>query len=403
MATVPDIRSLYVHVPFCATVCGYCDFYSEVLDGRRVATLVDALLAELNQTRRERPLAFETIFVGGGTPTVLPGPELTRLLRACADLSRRGAAGEFTVEANPATVTPAVARACAAAGVNRVSLGAQSFHPAELQVLDRRHRPEQVAQTVAVCRAHGLHRHNLDLIFGIPGQTLDSWRASLQAAVALEPEHLSCYGLTYEPGTPLYERWRAGLVERVDPDVEADMYEAAIDTLDAAGYQQYEISNFARPGAECRHNLTYWRNESYLGIGPSAAGYLDGVRYKNVPDTAEYVRRVLAGRSPRGEEESLDADKRAGETAMLALRLVAGLDRRRFVERFGRDPVDFFADAIARHAAAGLLEVTATAIRLTRAGRLVADSVIADFLTRFSPLGGPSAAVDATSTKAASS
>jgi oxygen-independent coproporphyrinogen-3 oxidase len=380
MTTPAPIRALYVHVPFCRSLCGYCDFYSELLDPRRVEPLVTALRDELALACTTYPVACATIFIGGGTPTVLPAEQLARLLQACEGLREGGAAVEFTVEANPATVEPETAQILVGAGVNRVSLGVQSFDPGELRVLERTHTPEQVGQTMAVCRDQGIRRLSLDLIFGIPGQSLASWRATLQAAIALDPEHLSCYGLTYEPDTPLQRQLTAGRIERVDPDLEADMYEAAIDTLAAAGYAQYEISNFARPGAECRHNLTYWHNEPYLGIGPSAAGYVAGVRYKNVADTAAYVQAIRAGRSPRCEVEQLPPERRARETAMLALRLTEGLERRRFAERFGYDPAVLFAKAIEKHTRDGLVEVTATAIRLTRAGRLLADTVIADFL-----------------------
>ena len=374
------VRALYVHVPFCRTRCGYCDFYSQVLDPARTGPLADALREELCLAQRDHVLAFDTIFVGGGTPTVLPIESLARLLESCRRLANPVVELEFTVEANPATVTPDTAQVLVAAGVNRVSLGAQSFQPGELAALDRMHRPKDVEQTVAICRSHGIRQINLDLIFAIPGQTLSSWLGSLRAALALEPDHVSCYGLTYEPGTRLYERWQAGDVQRIDSDLEADLYETAIDALAAGGYSQYEISNFARPGAECRHNLTYWRNEPYLGVGPSAAGYINGVRYKNVADTGVYVRALHAGRRPRCEEEQLAPEPRARETAMLALRLNEGLTRHAFARRFGVDPVDFFAGAIARHTADGLLEVTDTAIRLTRRGRLVADTVSADFL-----------------------
>ena len=380
MTTPSRIPALYVHVPFCRARCGYCDFYSTVLEPPAVRPLVDALIAELEQARAGGALAFETIFIGGGTPTVLPAPQLERLLQSSGRLARPGADVEFTVEANPATVDAEIAEVLAAGGVNRVSIGAQSFDAAELRMLERTHRPEQVAQTVAVCREHGLRRISLDLIFAIPGQTLASWRATLQAAVALGPEHLSCYGLTFEPGTRLHADLEAGRVRRVDHDLEADMYEATIDALAAAGLRQYEISNFARPGAECRHNLTYWHNQPYLGIGPSAAGYIDGARYKNVADVAEYVEAIGAGRSPRCEEERLPPARAAGETAMLALRLVEGLNRRRFTERFGQDPTVFFADAVAKHVPAGLLDVTDTSIRLTRRGLLLADGVVADFV-----------------------
>ena len=378
-------RALYVHVPFCRSLCGYCDFYSDVLDPAAVRPLVDALLCELAGQAAAQTLRFDTIYVGGGTPTVLPTPELHRLLSGLRDHAASPDETEFTVEANPATVTDEVAAVLVGAGVNRVSLGAQSFDASELHLLERTHRPEQVAETVAICRRAGIRNVNLDLIFGVPGQTPASWLRSLRVALALEPQHMSCYGLTYEPGTPLRERLDAGLVSRVDEDVDAEMYELAQGTLSAGGLEQYEISNFARPGRECRHNLRYWHNEPYLGIGPAAVGFIDETRYKNIADTAAYVRAIGEGRSPWCEQERLPPDRRARETAMLELRLTAGIDRRRFAERYGTDPAVLFADAIERHVAAGLLStgedsLCPSAIRLTRAGLLVADTVMADFL-----------------------
>ena len=380
MTTPRPIRALYVHVPFCRSLCGYCDFYSQVPDPAAVAPLVDAVIAELGRYCERHEVALGTIYVGGGTPTILPPTELARLLDAARTAARPRADIEFTVEANPATVSPEIAEVLARAGVNRVSIGAQSFDSAELRVLERTHAPPQVAETVEICRQHGIRQINLDLIFAIPGQSLASWLATLDAARGLEPDHLSCYGLTYEPGTRLHQQLADGLVARVDADVEADMYEAAIDRLAAAGYRQYEISNFARPGRRCRHNLTYWHNEPYLGIGPSAAGFVDGVRYKNVADTAAYVEAVLGGASPWVEQERLTPERRARETAMLELRLTEGMDRGRFRERFDEDPADFFADAVRKHVELGLLELDQRGIHLTRAGLLLADSVIADFL-----------------------
>lgn len=374
------IRAVYVHVPFCRTLCGYCDFYSVVPEPGAVGPLVDVLLRELDACQARLELAAETIFVGGGTPTILPPGELGRLLTRLRGLAGDEAGLEFTVEANPATVTPEIAAVLVSAGVNRVSIGAQSFDPAELRTLQRGHEPPQVAQTVAACRQAGIAQLGLDLIFAVPGQSLPSWRASLNAAIALRPEHLSCYGLTYEPGTRLLRQLQAGEVTRIDQDLEADMYEHAIDALTAAGYVHYEISNFARPGCQCRHNLACWHNEPYLGIGPSAAGLVDGVRYKNVADVGRYTQAVQAGRSPRVEQERRSAEQRARETAMLELRLIEGIDRRRFARRFGQDPVHFFAAAVQRHRERGLLEVTDARLRLTRAGLLLADAVIVDFL-----------------------
>jgi oxygen-independent coproporphyrinogen-3 oxidase len=374
------IRAAYIHVPYCHTICGYCDFYSQVLDRGGVGPLVDALLTELEAAGCQIPLAFETVFVGGGTPTTLPADPLRRLLAALAERADLQAELEFTVEANPATVTAPIAACLAGAGVTRVSIGAQSFDAGELRVLERIHQPVQVAQTVRTARSAGIGQVSLDLIFGIPGQTLDAWRRNLDAALALAPDHLSCYALMYEPGTPLYDQLHSGLVRRADPDLEADMYLLAIDHLAAAGFRHYEISNFARPGCECRHNLVYWRNECYLGVGPSACGFIDGVRYKNVADTAEYVRAVQSGRSPRVEEERLTPSRRAHETAMLELRLTDGIDARAFARRHSVEPRELFASAIQRHASLGLIESDERGVRLTRRGLLVADSVIADFL-----------------------
>lgn len=373
-------RSLYVHVPYCRTICGYCDFYSQVLDNRQTGPLVDTLLAELEQRTRASHFEWETIFVGGGTPTTLPPALLKRLLNGLHNSSQHVVTKEFTVEANPATVSDEMADTLVACGVNRISIGAQSFDPSELRVLDRIHRVGDVGRTVVNARRAGIQSLNLDLIFAVPGQTLDAWLRNLETALQLRPDHLSCYGLTYERGTPLYERLASGGVRRADAELEADMYEATIETLSAAGFEHYEISNFARPGARCAHNLVYWRNLPALGIGPSAAGLIDDVRYKNVPDTAEYMRAMSAGRSPVIERERLDRNRRARETMMLGLRLIDGIERAEFAARFGGDPVEMFAEAVSRHAGDGLMEVTEQRLRLTRRGLLVADSIMADFL-----------------------
>ncbi len=230
------------------------------------------------------------------------------------------------------------------------------------------------------CRAAGLTNISLDLIFGIPSQTLDSWQASLWAAADLQPEHFSAYGLTYHPGTELWLRRETGAVEPVDPDCEADMYELLLDFLPGVGLEQYEISNFARPDRECRHNIRYWLNEPYLGVGPSAAGFVDGVRYTNTTDLSAYISAARDGRPARAEAESLTPDRRLRESAMLALRMTAGINRAAFRARFGSDPAEIFADAIRKHVADGLLVFDEESIRLTRAGLLLANTVMMDFV-----------------------
>lgn len=372
-------HALYLHVPFCRRRCGYCDFYKELYEPETARRVVAAMRRELAQAAAAG-LTSRAIFVGGGTPTVLPPELLHGLLGDAGATSLATGPVEFTVEANPATVSDAVAAALVAAGVNRVSLGAQSFTPTELTVLDREHAPADVARTLDTCRRHGLTHFSLDLIFGVPGQTAASWRKSLARAVELGPEHLSCYGLTYEAGTALHQRKIDGDVTPMDHDLEADLYELTIAELTKAGFAHYEISNFARPGRECAHNLVYWHNEPYVGIGPAAAGYVDGVRYRNVADVAEYVAAIEAGRSPRAEEEQLPPDRQMGETMMLGLRLRAGVDRGAFARRFGRDPAEVFADIVATQQDAGTLELTPGAIRLSDRGLLIADTVLAEFL-----------------------
>jgi oxygen-independent coproporphyrinogen-3 oxidase len=372
---------LYIHIPFCPSKCGYCDFYSHVPGPGAFEPLVESLLAELDSRLRGRELRVETIFVGGGTPTLLPISCLERLFARLGEIVQRDRPVEFTVEANPASLTAAKTGIFRRSGVNRISMGAQSFHARELRVLDRIHNPADIPTSAAIVHAAGFEHFNLDLIFGIPGQTEASWTESIDRAIDLGPDHLACYGLTYEPDTLLRQRLDQGLIRSVGDDLEASLYILTEDVLEARGFRQYEISNYARPGAESRHNSRYWLNLPYLGIGPSAASFLHGCRRKNVADTAEYVRRVGAGEEPVIEQEELSPLDRAGEAAMLALRLVAGIDREKFQAATGYDPARLFEGVITRHARQGLLIADKDRIALSRKGRLLGDMVIADFLS----------------------
>ena len=372
---------LYGHVPFCTTKCGYCDFYSLPMAGRNPVPLVDALLRELQA--RAAPVAdrLSTVFLGGGTPTLLPIRELQRLLEAINALLGGRSLDEFTVEANPATVDEAKIAVLVEAGVSRISFGAQSFHPDELAALERIHDPADTARSVALARRGGLCELNLDLMFGIPGQSLDSFDESLSRALDLGPDHLSVYGLTYEPGTPLKVQLDRGLITPCDEPLERDMYCHAIDRLTAAGFEHYEISNFARPNRRCRHNLAYWHNHPYVGIGPSAASFRNGERTRNVPNITRYLAMMRDGQSAVIETERLEPLAFAGETAMVTLRLIDGIDRRDFRETTGFDPFAIFAEPIQQHTAGGLIVVEGDRFRLTREGLLLADAVIADFLS----------------------
>ncbi len=290
------------------------------------------------------------------------------------------AGGEWTVEANPGTLDAAKVDVLASGGVNRVSLGAQSFQPPLLAALERHHDPEDVPRALDLIRPR-FERWSFDLIFAVPGSTLDDWQADLETALALQPSHLSCYGLVYEKGTALWKQWDAGQVRAVDEDVERAMYAHTIERLARAGLEQYEISNFARPGHECRHNLVYWANEPYHGVGLGAARYLEGTRAVNTRDLPAYLRRVESGADPTGPSESLDPEARARETAVLMLRRTRlGIERSDFLARTGYGLDALASVALRRHTASGLLEDDAGRVRLTREGLFLADSVLSDLL-----------------------
>ena len=371
---------LYLHIPFCATKCGYCDFYSVAVKDHDTLAVINRIERELRVRLDGNPRGVRTVFCGGGTPTILPARQLGGLLETLSQVVLVDGLAELSVEANPGTVDEEKAKVLVAAGVNRVSIGAQSFVFGELATLDRLHAPDDTVGSVALLRREGVKQINLDLIFGIPGQTLDTWSESLRRAIELEPDHVACYGLTYEPGTRLSERRRHGQVTPCDEQLEADMYLHAIDTLASAGYEQYETSNFARPGCQCLHNLIYWRNEPYIGVGPSAAGYIDGRRYKNVADVDEYVRLMDSRGHAEAESEVVDAQMLITEMIMMQLRLVEGLSVAMFRERTGADPLTLFGDVLNRLTGQGFITVSDTHIALTRQGRLVSDAVMAELV-----------------------
>lgn len=367
----------YFHLPFCRSKCHYCDFYSEAIDRRDMSAFVAALLLELRLRRPAR--AVDTVYIGGGTPTVLPDDQLYKILDAIAGVA--GPVTEFTIEANPESVEEGKLRRAVAYGVNRLSLGAQSFVADELALLGRCHEPQDIARAVQCGRAAGVANLGLDLIFAIPGQSLGSWRTNLLAAIELEPQHLSCYALTYEEGTRLAQLRNDGKHRPADESLEAEMFELAIHELMAAGYEHYEISNFAKPGCRCRANEIYWDNREYLGVGPSAVSYLDGVRRRNVADVRRYVEGLRVDPScVVEEEERLSPLERAGETAVQMLRLTRGIDPDLFRQLTGFDAYELFAVPIARFVQLGLMKAEPSSIHLTRRGMLVANQVMVDFL-----------------------
>jgi putative oxygen-independent coproporphyrinogen III oxidase len=368
---------IYVHVPFCATRCGYCDFNtytaSELDDGGRShAGYVAAVLAELALARRVLGAAappVETVFVGGGTPTLLAPRQLAAVLRAIEETFGLAPGAEVTTEANPESVDPASLAALREAGFTRVSLGMQSAAPHVLATLDRTHTPGRAAAAAYEARAAGFAHVSLDLIYGTPGESDHDWRASLDAALAAEPDHLSAYALIVEPGTRLAAQVKRGALPAPDDDVLADRYELADATLRDAGMQWYEVSNWAAsPAGACRHNLGYWRGGDWWGIGPGAHSHVGGVRWWNVLHPAAYAARLADGASPAAGRELLDDETRRVERVMLELRLAAGLPL---------DALDDAGRAAARQVVADdLATLAGDRLTLTLRGRLLADAVV---------------------------
>ena len=369
-------RGLYIHIPFCFHKCHYCDFYSLVDRKDRQEAFAERLTDEVEAAARILNGSIETIFIGGGTPTLLAAPLWERLLEAIHAHLPIDRVREWTVEANPETVTPELAAVLTEGGVNRVSIGAQSFHPVHLNTLERWHDPENVARAVSIMRGAGITNINLDLINSIPGQTLEEWEDDLNHALALEPDHLSCYTLTYEPNTPMAARLRAGEFERADEDLEAAMYEHTRTRLAQAGFEHYEISNWARPGKQCAHNLLYWRNANWWPLGPGAAGHANGLRWKNAPNLGRYLDSH--GLPPAVEVERLDEYAQRGETLMLGLRLIEGMELQELGDLLPFD--DPRRSTIERFVQDGVMERTQSHIRLSDRGRLIADSVLSDLL-----------------------
>ena len=371
------IRHLYVHFPFCAHKCPYCDFNSHARREDEIDAYIDALLAEA-RTWHER-LQPETIFVGGGTPTHCSASQLERYLVGLREGLALGDLREMTVEANPGSVEPDKIAAMRRAGVDRVSLGAQSFHDHHLQTLGRIHDAAATARSVEALRAGGMPRVSLDLILATPDQTLEEQAHDVARAIELAPDHVSAYVLTYEEGTVFTKRMRQGRLPPPRPARELAHLHLVRDRLGEAGYTRYEISNFARPGEESLHNLAYWRNVMWLGLGAGAHSHVDGRRWKNVDDPAGYARGVHAGSAEAWSESVSDAS-RLFESLMMGLRLVEGVDLDELAARHGIDARVAHADAIARHVAGGFLVVEGARMRLTDEGLDVANAVIADFV-----------------------
>ena len=396
----PPDPGLYIHIPFCQRKCPYCDFNTYAGLDDYFGDTVDALCHELTRwgERLSRP-RVRTVFLGGGTPTLLAPPLLEQLFGAIDDAFRMTADCEVTSEANPGTVDRDKFSVLAALGVNRLSIGVQSFQADELAFLGRIHSAQEAVTAFEAARAAGIDNINLDFMFGLPDQTPQRWRSTLDRALDLQPEHLSLYSLIVESNTPLHHWVETGQVTPVDEDQAADLYETAMESLHAAGYRHYEVSNWScaaaddselMPAHAARHNLIYWRNQEYLGIGPGAHSHLSEIdasgtlrsrRWGNRKSVPGYVRRVQRGENIVEFEEIPTAATSMGETMMLGLRLVdEGVDRHCFQARYGCDLTDVYAHDIAYLEANGLVELTAHRLRLTARGLMLGNQIFLRFL-----------------------
>jgi len=377
---------LYLHIPFCQAICSYCNFNRGLLDGPLKVRYVRALEQEIRAAGDGQPV--DTIFFGGGTPSLLDPAEVARLIDACRNAYQVTADAEVTLETNPETSSPERMAAYLAAGVNRVSFGAQSFNDAELQRLGRIHAAGRIGDAVREAREAGVGNLSLDLMFWLPGQSRASWLESVERALALETDHLSLYLLELYPNAPLreaMERQRQSAVAatawtQAPDDEAADMYLEAMDQLDAAGFEQYEISNVARPDRESRHNLKYWTGGAWRGFGCGAHSTVNGERWSNVASTAHYVELIDGHQSVASTLQRLEASAQVEEALFTGLRLTRGIDRRRFEAQYGIEPWSAYAAALAGPVEAGLMWVRPDAFGLTRPGMLLANEILTAFV-----------------------
>ncbi|HXT37301.1 MAG TPA: radical SAM family heme chaperone HemW [Chloroflexota bacterium] len=373
--------AVYVHIPFCHYHCSFCDFATVTGQSARIPAYIEALIAELalRLEQSPRPLV-STVFFGGGTPSAIDPTHIHAIMDALRASCILVPNAEITLEANPGDHPPGFWEALRATGITRVSVGVQSLDDAVLRGVGRLHTGAEALHALRAVRRAGFVSVNADLMFGLPRQTLDQWRHTLDAVLTEQPDHLSVYGLILEPRTLLERRVRQGADILPSDDDAAAMYEAARELLSASGYVHYEISNWARPGHHSRHNLTYWRHDPYLGLGMGAHSYVDNTRFANLRGLRPYLARLAKKQLPTAHHEPIDAARARADAAMLGLRLVEGIDLAAFDQRFGGHLAGDHAEAIERFAALGLLEIVAGRLRLTPRGFLLANQIWQEFI-----------------------
>jgi oxygen-independent coproporphyrinogen-3 oxidase len=371
---------LYVHVPFCIGKCPYCDFFSLPVLKPLVKEYLWALDKEALLISSQYPIEFHTLYIGGGTPSVLSSDQMDRLFAALYGHFNLSKVQEITVEVNPKSLTKNLAQSMKKNGVNRISLGVQSFNESQISVLQR-DRIDKIYKANELLRESGFDNISFDLMYGIPGQDVHDWQETLYKAISLNPEHLSCYSLIIEEMTPFARLYADGILVLPDEDEEACMYESAMDILNAKGYEQYEISNFAKPGYQCRHNLIYWNNLQWLGLGPAAHSHVSGERFWNTRDMKDYLSKLAGGDSPRAGAEKRGWEGQRDETAILQLRLNEGIEIKAFDRRFGKDSFrSAYTEITKKLSSLGLLHCDNQRVRLTRKGRMLGNLVFQEFL-----------------------
>lgn len=373
-------KAVYIHIPFCTHICHYCDFNKVFLKGQPVDRYIDALILEIEKYIEQFVEPIETIFLGGGTPTALTTKQLDHLLTAVQKLLPIHKEVEFTIEANPGDLPADKLRVLKDLGVNRLSLGVQTFNNELLKRIGRSHRVKDVYETVEAAKRIGFDNISIDLMYGLPGQKIKDVEDSLKETFSLDIQHCSAYSLIVEPKTVFYNLLQKGKLPLPGEDVEGEMYELIMAEMEAHGLHQYEISNYAKPGYESRHNLVYWNNEEYFGFGAGAHGYLNGVRQANIYPINKYIQTVEGGDFPVRSKTTLTEKERMEEEMFLGLRKTAGVSIDRFREKFGRNLLDIYGEQIERLVNRKLITITENSIRLTKAGKMVGNEVFMEFI-----------------------
>jgi len=376
-------RGVYIHIPFCHQICNYCDFNKVFFKNQPVDEYIEALGREMELTVKQMPEAFaniETIFLGGGTPTALSAVQIENLLALIAKHIPLSNVKEFSSEANPDELTIEKLQALYNGGVNRLSMGVQSFDQGLLEKIGRTHSNEHVYETIQNAKNVGFTNISIDLMYGLPGQTMAQWQDSLEKALALKLPHYSAYSLIVEPKTIFYIQYAKGKLILPTEELEAEMYGVLIDTMEAHGVHQYEISNFAHEGYSSTHNKIYWDNDEYAGFGAGAHGYLQGVRYSNVAPIKKYIELVMEGNRPLLHEHTVTLEERLEEEMFLGLRKTDGVTHAEFEQKFGQSMASLYEEIIAKLQQEKLLEMDEQGVRLTRRGRFVGNEVFQRFL-----------------------